>query len=330
MLFMLLVLGLAVLSGCGAHSSNLETATAAPTIAITITAAPAAINTPSATPNQPPESTPPPPATVTSEPAPTLTVPGPAASSCLGSTEKAIVDLDCREITIAVENAYPPFNYIRFSTGQPGGWDYDVWNALCTRLHCSPSFIQVPWDGMIQAVADGQYDTAADGITIMEERKQIVDFSTGYVTVDQRLLARAGETRFASMDDFIRNDKLVIGAQAGTINYQTVVKLLPESRIKPFEQFPSAVQALISGDIDAVIMDETDGQGYLGENPEKVELICPPISRDQLGFIFPKGSPLVEPVDKALQAMIADSSLDAINEKYFGESFKSIASDIKH
>ena len=248
---------------------------------------------------------------------------------CLGSADKAITDLNCKEITIAVENAYPPFNYIVLSTGQPSGWDYAAWNEICVRLHCTPKYVEAAWEGMIQSVADGQYDAAADGITINDDRKQIVDFSMGYVKVDQRLLARKGENRYASIEDFVKNEKLVMGTQTGTTNYETAAKYLPESRIKAFEQFPFAVQALISGDVDAVIMDETAGQGYMGENADKVELVGPSISGDELGFIFPKGSDLVDPVNKALTAMNSDGTLNKFNEKYFGENFKSIEADIK-
>jgi polar amino acid transport system substrate-binding protein len=248
---------------------------------------------------------------------------------CLGSAGNAIVDLNCKEITIAVENAYPPFNFIVLSTGKPAGWDYAAWNEICTRLHCIPKYVEASWEGMIQAVADGQYDAAADGITINDDRKKIVDFSMGYVKVDQRLLARKGETRYASMDDFVKNDKLIMGTQTGTTNYETAAKFLPESRLKAFEQFPFAVQALISGDVDAVIMDETAGQGYMGENSDKVELVGPSISGDELGFIFPKGSAIVDPVNKALQAMNSDGTLNKFNEKYFGENFKAIEADIK-
>jgi polar amino acid transport system substrate-binding protein len=248
---------------------------------------------------------------------------------CLGTAEKALVDLKCKEIKIAVENAYPPFNYITISTGKPAGWDYDAWNEICTRLHCTPKFIESAWEGMIQAVADGQFDAGADGVTINDERKQKVDFSVGYVKIDQRLLVRKGETRFKSIEDFAKVETLVMGTQTGTTNYETAVKFLPEKRIKAFEQFPFAVQALISKDVDAVIMDETAGQGYMGENADKVELIGPSISGDQLGFLFPKGSALVAQVNQALKAMATDGTLDKINTKFFGSNFKSLEADIK-
>lgn len=232
---------------------------------------------------------------------------------CLGSASAAIVDLDCREITVAVENAYLPFNYIDEETGKAGGWDYDAWEEICTRLHCTPVFVEAAWEGMIQAVADGQYDAAADGITITPDRAEIVDFSRGYATVEQRLLVRKGETRFSSIEDIVADESLVLGTQTGTTNYEVALEFLPADRIQAFEQFPFAVQALIAGDIDAVIIDETAGTGYAGENADELELIGSSLSSDLLGFVFPPGSDLVDAVNQALLAMMADGTLGQIS-----------------
>ncbi|MCJ7823864.1 MAG: transporter substrate-binding domain-containing protein [Anaerolineales bacterium] len=225
------------------------------------------------------------------------------------------------DVTIAVENAYLPFNYIDPDTGEPTGWDYEVWDEICVRINCTPVYTEASWEGMIQAVSDGQFDAAADGITITEDRAEIVDFSIGYINLDQRLLVRIDEDRIASMDDIVADESLKLGTQTGTTNYETASTFLPADRIQAFEQFPFAVQALIAGDIDAVIIDEVAGQGYLGENADELKLVGPSLSSDQLGFIFPKGSDLVEPVNEALKAMMEDGFLDALNTKYFGSSF---------
>lgn len=251
------------------------------------------------------------------------------ASGCLGSADTAIVDLACRKITVAVENAYLPFNYILVTTGEPGGWDYDALREICTRLHCEPVFVEVAWDGMIQAVSDGQFDMAADGITITDARKEIVDFSMGYIQVNQRLLVRIGEDRFGSIEELAADENLVLGTQVNTTNYETAKEYLSEDRIKAFDTFPFAVQALISGDIDAVIIDETAGQGYKGENADKIEFIGPSISSDDLGFVFPKGSDLVDPFNKALEAMVADGTLEELNAKFFGPDFRIGTDDIQ-
>ncbi len=253
----------------------------------------------------------------------------PKVEGCLGTGKDAIVDLECREITVAIENAYLPFNYIEIETGEPGGWDYDAWNEICTRLHCKPVYTEAAWEGMIQAVGDGQFDAAADGITITEDRAEVVDFSTGYINIEQRLLVRLDETRIESIDDIVNDESLVLGTQTGTTNYETAAKFLPEDRIQAFEQFPFAVQALIAGDVDAVIIDEVAGQGYLGENADKLKLIGPSMSSDQLAFIFPKGSDLVDPVNQAINAMKADGFLEELNTQYFGSNFTMTYDDIQ-
>jgi len=246
---------------------------------------------------------------------------------CLGSADTAIVDLNCQEITIAVENAYLPFNYISIETGEPGGWDYDAWNEICTRLHCTPVFVEAAWDGMIQAVSNGQFDAAGDGITNTPDRQEVVDFSIGYINIQQRLLVRMGETRFDSIEAFAETD-LQMGTQSNTTNYETATEYLPEDRISAFEQFPFAVQALLAGDVDAVIIDEVVGMGYMGENAEQLELIGPAISSDELGFIYPLGSDLVDPVNQAIQSMMADGFLAALNVRYFGPEFDITYDDI--
>lgn len=247
---------------------------------------------------------------------------------CLGSAEEALVDLECRKVTVAVENAYLPFNYIDSKTGKAGGWDYDVIPEICKRLHCQPVFVEVSWDILIQSVADGLYDLGGDGITINAERDEIVDFSMGYVAFEQRLLVRKGESRFSTIEEFAANPDLVMGTQSGTTNYETAIEYLPEDRVLAFEQFPFAVQALISGDIDAVIIDEIAGTGYLGENADQLELIGPAISSDALGFVFPTGSDLVEPFNLAIQDMMDDGTLEEINLRYWSGEFEVTYDDI--
>jgi polar amino acid transport system substrate-binding protein len=247
---------------------------------------------------------------------------------CLGTAEDAIVDLGCREITIAVENAYLPFNYISLETGEPGGWDYDVWNEICTRLHCTPVYTEAAWEGLIQAISDGQYDVGADGITVTADRAEIVDFSMGYININQRLLVRQGEDRFDSIESFVANETLRIGTQSQTTNYETAASYLPEDRISAFEQFPFAVQALMAEDIDAVMIDQVAGLGYMGENAESLDFIGPEITSEALGFIYPQGSDLVGPVDQALQSMMDDGFLQGVNAFYFGPDFDITYDDI--
>lgn len=235
--------------------------------------------------------------------------------------QDALPDLGGQTITIAVENAYQPFNSINPDTGEAEGWDYDAIAEICARLNCTPEFVEVSWDVMINAVSQGEYDLAADGITITEERAQIVDFSTGYIQVEQVLLVRKDEARFSTPEELVANPDLLIGTQTGTTNYGVAVELVGEdnvnSRIQAFGEFGAAVQALVNGDVDAVVIDNVAGQGYVGENAENLKVLPTSLKSDALGFIFPKGSELVAAFNAALEAMSVDGSLEAINAKWF-------------
>jgi polar amino acid transport system substrate-binding protein len=227
-------------------------------------------------------------------------------------------DLGGRVVTVAVENAYIPFNFVDPDTGEVMGWDYDTVGEICRRLNCVPEYIETSWDGMILAVSNGEFDMAADGITITEERAQIVDFSDGYVTLEQVLLARIEEDRFDSAEALVANESLVVGVQPGTTNYFVALDLVGEDRLVAYDTFPVAVQALIAGDVDAVVMDDVAGQGYVGVNADRLKVVGQPLTAtEELGFIFPKGSDLVEPFNLALASMRADGTLDAINNKWF-------------
>ncbi|MEK6754247.1 MAG: transporter substrate-binding domain-containing protein, partial [Chloroflexota bacterium] len=92
-----------------------------------------------------------------------------------------LTDLGGREIRIAVENAYNPFNFIDEATGTGVGYDYDLFAEACKRLNCKPVFVQTSWDTIVAVMGgtgQAEFDIAADGITITAERAEKVDFST--------------------------------------------------------------------------------------------------------------------------------------------------------
>jgi ABC-type amino acid transport substrate-binding protein len=235
----------------------------------------------------------------------------------VAAQDAELPDLGGRTITVAVENAYLPFNFIDEATGEADGWDYDAIGEICARLNCIPEYIQTSWDGLLVAIANGEFDVAADGITITPERDQAVDFSTGYISIDQRLLARLDEDRFSSIEEFTAIPDLRVGTQLGTTNYDTAISLVGEERTQAYDTFGFAVQALIAGDVDVVAIDDVAGQGYVGENADQVKLLEGVVQSDALGFAFPPGSDLVEAFNAALASMEADGTLAKINAKWF-------------
>jgi polar amino acid transport system substrate-binding protein len=220
-------------------------------------------------------------------------------------------NLNGRTIIVAVENAYPPFNQIDATTNKGVGWDYDTVAEICKRINCVPEFKQAAWDGIFPAMQAGEFDMLADGVTITDERKKIVDFSMPYVTVGQVLLVRADET--ATVDELKADANRPVGTQLGTTNEIVAKENFPADRIKSFEDFGAATLALMSGDVDAVVIDTVSATGFMNQNVGKMKVIGQLTSDEQLGFVFPPGSELREAVDAALQSMIDDGTLKQIN-----------------
>jgi polar amino acid transport system substrate-binding protein len=230
-------------------------------------------------------------------------------------------DLGGRTVTVGVENAYIPFNYIPVGAEEPEGWDYDAWGYICELLNCVPEFVESAWPAVIDIVAAGDLDTAADGISITDERKEIVDYSDPYMIVTQKLITQLDDDRYANADEVIDDAEAIIATQVGTTNFELAVSLVGEDRVQAFDQFGLAIQALIAGDVDAVIIDDAAGLGYIGENADVLQTLEGDLQSDPLGFIFPKGSDLVDPVNQAIQAMFDDGTMTELGIKFFGPDF---------
>ena len=240
------------------------------------------------------------------------------------TTGDGLPDLEGRTVTVAVDPSYLPFSYICPGSTEPVGWDYDAIAEICARLNCEPvnfNAQEVAWFNLIAFVAEGQFDIAGDGITITEERKLIVDFSDSYMEVAQVLMVQAGESRFTNPAELQADSSLLVGSQVGTTNFDQAVLLVGESRAVAYDSFDDAVTALINNEIAAIVIDDQAGESYVDVNAGRIKLLADELAVDQLGFIFPKGSPLVEPVNAALAAMRADGTLQSLEEKWFSPDF---------
>ncbi len=245
-----------------------------------------------------------------------------ASSAVAGAAD--LPDLQGRVVKAVTENAYTPLNFADPATGKGIGWEYDAVNEIAKRLNMKVEWNLSSWDTMIQAIREGQFDIGMDGITITKERMGQVDFSDPYMISEQFMLVRADEDRFTDAASFAADEKLLVGAQAGTTNFYAAVYNVLDGkednpRIKLFETFGASVQALKSGDVDLVLMDGTSAAGYMGASPNSFKIVGDPLGTEAFGFIFTPGSDLVEPVNAAIQSMKDDGTIEALNKKWFFE-----------
>lgn len=232
-----------------------------------------------------------------------------------------VPDLGGREVVVTTENAYPPLQFIDGS-GNAVGWEYDAMADIAKRLNIKVRYENTSWDAMIPAVSEGQFDIGMTGITIRDDRKEQVDFSDPYMRSEMVMLVRGDEERFDDAASFADNPDLLMAAQPGTTPfYVGVYEVLDgdeaNPRIKLFETFGATVAALKSGDVDLVLTDGTAGNGYVAASDGGLKIVGSPLGTEDFGFIFPKGSELVSPVNAAIAAMKADGTIDALNKKWF-------------
>ena len=231
-------------------------------------------------------------------------------------------DLGGKTVVVVTENAYPPLQFIDPKSGEQIGWEYDAMNEIAKRLNFKVEYQNVSWDAMIQAVSDNQYNIGMTGITIKDDRKEKVDFSDPYMRSQQFMLVRADETRFTDAKSFAALKDGLIAAQPGTSPFYTAVYEILDGneqnpRIKLFETFGATVQALQAGDVDLVLTDSVAAKGYVDASGGKLKVVGEPLGTEDFGFIFPKGSDLVAPVNAAIAALKADGTLDALNKTWF-------------
>lgn len=311
-LLILLILVSLILAACS------STATPSPAPIAQPTQPPAA--EPSAMPTEAPtvEPTQAPAAEPTAEPTVEPTqVPAPPVPATL-----RLPDLAGKTVVAVTGNDYTPLNFVDPLSGKAVGWEYDAVNEICRRLNCQVDWKVTAWDTMISAVQEGQFDIGMDGITITDERKGQVDFSDPYMTSEMFMLVRADEDRFTTPAEFSANPDLLIGSQTGTTNFYTAVYEVLDGdeanpRIKLFENFGAAVQALIAGDVDMVLMDAASSRGYIGANPDMLKMVGDPLGTQDFGFIFTPKSELVAPFNAAIKLMKEDGFLDHLNTRWF-------------
>lgn len=161
------------------------------------------------------------------------------------------------------------------------------------------------------------FDLALLEITITEERKKVVDFSPPYFTADQGVLVKAGSKIDARS---IRDAR--IGVALGTTGAMFVQdKLKPSQRPKVFQSNQDMVAALAAGQVDAVVADTTILLAQAKNTGGVLEVVGQYTTGETYGALYPKGSANKATLDRIIQQMTADGTLDLLARTHLAEAF---------
>lgn len=246
----------------------------------------------------------------TEPPAPTVAVtPAPAASAPAPAPRVYVVGTDA---------AYAPFES-QNEKGEIVGFDIDVVKAVAAKAGIEVKFVNTPWEGIFNALNQGDRDLLVSAVTITDERKQTMDFSTPYFDA-QQLIAVPTASKVKKFDDL---KKLKVGVQTGTTGDEAASKLLGKTNanIKRFESTPLALKELEAGGVDAVVADNGVVINYVNNNANgKFKTVTDAsFAAEQYGLALKKGNTeLKDKLDKGLADIKTDGTYDKIYAQYFG------------
>ncbi len=219
---------------------------------------------------------------------------------------------------VGTDAAYAPFES-QNDKGEIVGFDIDVVKAIAAKAGIEVKFVNTPWEGIFNALAQGDRDLVVSAVTITEERKQTMDFTDPYFDAAQLIAVKEN----SKVSKFADLKKLKVGVQTGTTGDEAVTKLLGKTNtnIKRFESTPLALKELEAGGVDAVVADNGVVIHYVANNPGgKFKTVSDKeFVPEQYGIAVKKGNAeLLGKLNDGLKAIKADGTYDKIYAQYFG------------
>ncbi len=224
-------------------------------------------------------------------------------------------------LVVGTSPDFPPFEYID-EKGNVVGFDIDLIRLLAQKAgYKDIKIVTMDFDALIPALTQGKIDVIAAGMTITEERKKVVDFTDPYWEADQAILVRKDSNfKPKSIDDL--NGK-VVGVQTGTTGADYVKNYAKEHNlnieVKEYSSYVLAVQDLVNGRIDAVVVDSPVAKMFEQKYPVVISAIIK--TGEKYGFAVRKGdTELLQALNKALHEVMNSPEWNKLIEKYFGSA----------
>ncbi|MFL1467676.1 transporter substrate-binding domain-containing protein [Marinobacter sp. DUT-3] len=220
-------------------------------------------------------------------------------------------------LRVVTDPSFVPFEMMDQETGEMIGFDMEIIREVADRAGFEIDLNTMDFNGIIPALQTGNVDIAIAGITITEERQEIVDFSDPYYDSGLRILVRKDNDSVETMDD-LNGQK--IGTKIGSTSYDYLTKTLDENDgVTPYPGSSDMYMALMSRAVDAVFYDAPNVGYFASTKGEgKVKTVGPLYEGQQYGIALKKGSEWLDEVNEALASIKEDGTYKTIYEKWFG------------
>lgn len=210
-------------------------------------------------------------------------------------------------VRMGTEGAYPPWNFVNDS-GEVDGFERELGDELCARANLTCEWVTNDWDSIIPNLVSGNFDTIIAGMSVTDERDEVIDFTEQYTLPDP--------SSYLAMSDGLDLSKAVIAAQTGTIQASYIAS--SSATLVEFATPDETIAAVKNGEADAVLADKSYLAPIAQEDGELMMLDADVLIGGGVGIgVRESDTELKEKLNAAIISMKADGSLNKLIEKWF-------------
>lgn len=235
-----------------------------------------------------------------------------AAADTEGETAEAgeVTTVTEGVLTMGTNAAFPPYEYYEGDTVV--GIDAEIAQAIAEKLGLSLEIVDMDFNSIITAVQSGKVDVGIAGMTVEPDRLENVDFTDSYATGVQVVIVTE-DSDIASVDDL---EGKLIGTQEGTTGWSYCSEDYGDDMVIPYTNGATAVQALLDGKVDCVVIDQQPALSFVEANEGLKILETEYAVEDYAIAVSKDNTALRDAINTALNELIEDGTVQGILDKY--------------
>ena len=244
-------------------------------------------------------------------------------TGCQSGPERRAEIERTKQLKIATDATYPPFEYMDSARGGVTGLDIDLSRIVWGRLGYEIEFVVVPFDGIMSGLIQGRYDAVISAFTITPERSEQVLFSKAYYDAGQVLAVPSSDTTVESLADLAGRR---IGVQRGS-TAETLAKQEMEVEVFSYDRIEDAFVEMASGNLEAVLNDRPTSELYIA-NHEGAKLVGETLSREQYAVAFRRSDAWLRDLfNSGLTPLLEDGAMIVLKHRYIRPQFPTDPAD---
>ena len=243
--------------------------------------------------------------------APVTTAEATAAETTAAATAASeLKTVEAGKLIMSTNAAFPPYEMVA-DDGSFEGIDVEVAGAIAGKLGLELVVDDMDFDAALLAVQQNKSDIVMAGVTVTEDRQLIMNFSDSYATGVQVVIVKEGSD--VTLDNL---GEKMIGTQRGTTGYIYTSGDYGDDHVTAYDNGASAVQALLNGQVDCVVIDSAPAEAFVAANAGLTILDTEYVTENYAIGVNKDNTALLDAINQALAELTADGTIQSIVDKY--------------